>query len=168
MRTSFAEKEELGHDHYKVVMKKVSTLLPTEEINRDRALTLSNKISADGIWTRPMFIEGDTFAVMDGHHRLFAASQLALEVVPCLLLSYDDPRLSVSYWHKAGAFPVEKILHAARNRKLLPYKTTRHVLNAEFYPADQKLSTLRRAQKCTLQKDCIATQQYLAPKWPIC
>lgn len=125
------EERLLEQTQYKTTLLNVRDLLPTEEINRDRAVSLSQKIKQDGTWTRPLFIELTKFVIMDGHHRLFVAGLLGLARVPCVCLAYDDPNLQVMYWSKPAPYPTNDIIKAGVSGKLLGFKTTRHALSAE-------------------------------------
>lgn len=114
--------------NYTVVKLPVSQLRPSEQINIDRARTLARMITEKGRWTRPIFVEYRHSVIMDGHHRLFCAGELGLLSVPCVLLSYDDPNLYVTYWSKPGPVDVESIIQAGLSGDLMGFKTTNHKL----------------------------------------
>jgi L-serine kinase (ADP) len=126
---------------YTVVTLPVSQLRPTEEINIDRAQTLSRKIAADGLWTQPILIERNHSVIMDGHHRRYCAQQLGLARVPCIQLSYVDPNVHVTSWFDQTPFDVDRIIKAGLSGELLGFKTTRHKLHvalpAHTIPLDQ-------------------------------
>jgi L-serine kinase (ADP) len=113
---------------YTVVVLPIDQLRPTEEINIDRAQTLSRKIAADGLWTRPIFIEHNHSVIMDGHHRCYCALQLGLSRVPCIQLSYFDPNVHVTSWSDQTPFDVDRIIQAGLSGHLLGFKATRHKL----------------------------------------
>lgn len=126
---------------YTVIMLPVSQLRPTEEINIDRAQTLSRKIAADGLWTRPILVERNHSVIMDGHHRCYCAQQLGLTLVPCIQLSYVDPNLHVTSWSDQTPFDIDRIINAGLSGDLLGFKTTRHKLHVALpacsFPLDQ-------------------------------
>ncbi|MER9339034.1 hypothetical protein NKJ06_34960 [Mesorhizobium sp. M0293] len=114
------------NSNYTVVKLPVSQLRPSEKINIERARTLAKMIAEKGRWTRPIFVEYRHSVIMDGHHRLFCAGELGLLSAPCVLLSYDDPNLHVTYWSKPGPVDVESIIQAGLSGDLMGFKTTNH------------------------------------------
>jgi len=127
---------------YHIVMLGLEELRPTEEINLDRAMSLSKAISRDSVWTRPLLVELKHSLVMDGHHRLYCAHQLSLRKVPCILLSYEDPRLSVTSWEDEASFDTNRIYEAGLSGKLLGFKSTRHRLDPQIPTCGITLDTL--------------------------
>lgn len=110
----------------------VQDLLPTEEINHGRMQSLAAHIKSANVWTKPLLIEEQSSAIMDGHHRYNVALMLGLKRVPCLCLSYDDPNLSVVAWNGGQPYEVFKILNAAQTGDLLDFKTTKHVFEGKI------------------------------------
>lgn len=129
--------------NYTVVKLPVSQLLPSEEINIERARTLARMITEKGRWTRPIFVEYRHSVIMDGHHRLFCAGELGLLSVPCVLLSYDDPNLHVAYWSKPSPVDVESIIKAGLSGNLMGFKTTNHKLRIALPCCSIDLDDLR-------------------------
>ena len=101
-------------------------LRPTEQINEGRMRSLAKQIEHNGLWTKPILIEASSMAIMDGHHRFHASKLLGLKRLPCLVLSYDDPNLSVVSWAGGAPFDPARILEAANSGVLLGFKTTKH------------------------------------------
>ncbi|MDF3218615.1 MULTISPECIES: ParB N-terminal domain-containing protein [Mesorhizobium] len=128
---------------YTIVKLPVSQLRPSEEINIERARTLAKMIAETGRWTRPIFVEHRHSVIMDGHHRLFCAGELGLLSVPCILLSYDDPNLHVTYWSEPGPVNVESIIQAALSGDLMGFKTTNHKLQIALPCCSIDLDDLR-------------------------
>ncbi|MER9580753.1 ParB N-terminal domain-containing protein [Mesorhizobium sp. M0276] len=129
--------------NYTVVKLPVSQLRPSEEINFERARTLAKMIAKKKLWTRPMLVEHRHSMIMDGHHRHFCATELGLSFVPCVLLSYDDPNLHVTYWSEPGPVAVDRIIQAGLSGDLLSYKTTRHKLQVGLPSCSVDLDDLR-------------------------
>jgi L-serine kinase (ADP) len=115
----------------------------TERHNPQRASGLAMKIASEGRWTVPLWVESGELLVMDGHHRLEAARLLGLVRLPCALLSYDMPELSVVSWNGNGQFPVAEVFAAGRTQSLLPYKTTRHLISCDMPKISCDLADLR-------------------------
>ncbi|QXE07238.1 ParB N-terminal domain-containing protein [Paraburkholderia sprentiae WSM5005] len=114
---------------YPVVKLPVRQLRPSEKINVPRARTLIKLIVEAGQWTTPILVEHRHSIIMDGHHRYFCAMELELSFVPCILLSYDDPNLNVTYWGNPAPAVVDHIIQAGLSGNLMSFKTTRHRLN---------------------------------------
>ncbi|RMC62527.1 transcriptional regulator [Sinorhizobium meliloti] len=131
------------NSNYSVVRLPVSQLRPTEKINIDRAHTLAKMIAENGRWTRPILVEQHHSIIMDGHHRHFCAGALGLSSVPCVLLSYDDPSLHVTYWSDPGPVDVDRIIQAGLSGDLMSFKTTRHTLQVALPTCSIALDDLR-------------------------
>ncbi|WP_081772125.1 ParB N-terminal domain-containing protein [Paraburkholderia nodosa] len=128
---------------YTVVRLPVSQLRPSEKINVKRARTLIKLIAKTGQWTSPILVERSHFIIMDGHHRHFCAKELGLSFVPCILLSYDDTNLNVTYWANPERVVVDNIIHAGLSGNLMNFKTTRHRLNVTLPSCAIGLDDLR-------------------------
>lgn len=86
---------------YCVALRPTAFFMPSEEVDADHVRRLADAIRATGLWTTPIPIERDTGIVMDGNHRIRAAALLGLHHLPCVLLDYADPRVSVTHWGRA-------------------------------------------------------------------
>ncbi|MER8927723.1 ParB N-terminal domain-containing protein [Mesorhizobium sp. M0859] len=128
---------------YTIVRLPVSQLRPSEEINILRARTLAKMITEMGRWTRPILVEHRHSVIMDGHHRHFCATELGLSSVPCVLLSYDDPSLHVTYWSEPGPVDVDRIIQAGLSGNLMGFKTTKHKLQIALPSCSVDLDDLR-------------------------
>ncbi|AMA59985.1 hypothetical protein BCCGELA001_29555 [Bradyrhizobium sp. CCGE-LA001] len=114
--------------NYAVVKLPIRQLRPTERIKIEDARKLTNIIAKEKRWKRPILVEHRHSVIMDGHHRYFCANALGLSFVPCVLLSYDDPNLQVTYWSNSTPVAVDRIIQAGLSGDLMDYKTTRHQL----------------------------------------
>lgn len=128
---------------YSVVMLPVSQLRPSEKIDIEAARILATKIDENGWWTQPILVEKRHSVIMDGHHRYFCARALGLSFVPCVLLSYEDPNLQVSYWSDASPVAVDRIIQAGLSGDLMSYKTTRHQLQVALPRCSVNLDDLK-------------------------
>ncbi|MFK4496102.1 ParB-like chromosome segregation protein Spo0J [Bradyrhizobium japonicum] len=130
--------------NYSIIKLPVAQLRPTEEIDIERARLLAKAIKEEGSWREPILVERSRFVIMDGHHRHFCAIRLCLAVVPCVLLSYDDPNLEVTYWANGAPVDVGCIIEAGLSGDLMKYKTTRHRLYIPPPSCSVSLEELRR------------------------
>lgn len=128
---------------YSVVMLPVSQLRPSEKIDLEAARILAQKIDEKGRWTQPILVEKRHSVIMDGHHRHFCATALGLSFIPCVLLSYEDQNLHVSYWSDASPVAVDRIIQAGLSGNLMSYKTTRHQLQVALPCCAINLDDLR-------------------------
>ncbi|WOH80337.1 ParB N-terminal domain-containing protein [Bradyrhizobium sp. BEA-2-5] len=128
---------------YDVVKLQVGQLRPSEEIDIEGARALANTIAESGRWTTPILVERRHWVIMDGHHRYFCASQLGLSLIPCVLLSYDDPNLHVTSWSDSEPLAVDRIIQAGLSGNLLSFKTTRHRLKVQLPSCSVQLDDLR-------------------------
>jgi hypothetical protein len=103
-------------------------LKPTEEYDPSRAKSLIKKIETEGVWLHPLLVENNNYTIMDGHHRHQAAKTLGLLLIPCFLLSYDNPHLKLSSRRQEKEIYRQDIIKAGLTGNLLPYKSTRHQL----------------------------------------
>ncbi|CAB3703051.1 ParB N-terminal domain-containing protein [Trinickia soli] len=112
---------------YSVSLEPISFLCQSEMVDADHVHGLATIIGEMGTWTTPIPIDHGTGIVMDGNHRLHAAAVLGLCYVPCIVLDYLDPRISVTHWRTGAPFCVASIRRRIlQDRRLFPYKTTRH------------------------------------------
>lgn len=128
---------------YCVALRPIAFFIPSEEVDTDAVLRLTTNIKHAGSWTTPIPIEHDTGIIMDGNHRIRAAALLGLLHLPCVLLDYTDPRVSVTHWQTGASFCVSRIhQHVLAQRNLFPYKTTRHCFAPVLPCTDIPLSVL--------------------------
>ncbi len=129
---------------YDIEIRPLTFLRASEHINEAAATMLAGTIAGEGRWRAPIPVERRTGLVMDGNHRLRAAGLLALTHVPCILLDYDDPKVSVSDWRTGLPYDVARIFReVVHGGRRLPYKTTRHVFVPGLPVSAVALSALR-------------------------
>jgi hypothetical protein len=131
----------------RIAIADLSKVRPTEETLAARVEALFLEILACGYWTHPVLVDETSYAVMDGHHRLAAAERLGLRSVPAILLSYADPRVRLEAWRPDESFTPEVLRERALSGRLLPYKTTRHIIQASMPRCRVPLSDLVRGRR---------------------
>ncbi|MEY8842530.1 ParB N-terminal domain-containing protein, partial [Cribrihabitans sp. XS_ASV171] len=130
-------------DFYRIEIFPIDKICPTEEYSRSHSENLRGEIEITGIWTHPVLIDRERFALMDGHHRFHAARALGLKNVPVILLSYDDPAVELKSWRPGQVYTPEMIWEICETGKLLPMKSTRHIIHAHLPFSRVPLSHLR-------------------------
>ncbi|MEZ5925806.1 MAG: ParB N-terminal domain-containing protein [Hyphomicrobiaceae bacterium] len=112
---------------YAAVLVDADRLRPTELVHDSRVDKLIGKILADGFWRVPILVEATVGAIMDGHHRWTVAQRLGLKRLPAVVLTYNDPRLTLTSWNGETYTP-DDVIAAARSGRAMPQKSTRHIL----------------------------------------
>lgn len=128
--------------NYLVAIRPLEFFRPSEHIDIDHVHRLVVSIGADRIWTTPIPIVGGNGIVMDGNHRVHAAKLLGLKYLPCVLLEYGDPRVTVRHWIDDAPFCVDTIFRTVLTNQIFPYKTTRHMFDPVLPTTDIALSLL--------------------------
>lgn len=111
-----------------VALVPLSVLKPHEAVIEDRVRELLEDIKWRGAVLKPVVADFKTMVILDGHHRVEALKRLGASYVPALLVDYDSDCVSVSSWRKGVAVSKEMVREAGLSGKLLPPKTSRHVL----------------------------------------
>jgi hypothetical protein len=94
-------------------------------------------------------LDSEHCALMDGHHRLAAAKALGLAVVPVISMSYDDPAVVLKSWRPGLTFTPQDIWDICTTGKLLPQKSTRHVIMAHLPSCRVPIERLRDIANAT-------------------
>ena len=105
-----------------------------------------NEILEEGILRMPIVVDGKTGVILDGHHRYHALRRLGAELVPTFLVNYSSQEVSV--FPRRIGYKVSKrlVVDMAMEGKLMPPKTTRHVLEVEPRPVNVSLRELLRRE----------------------
>ena len=111
---------------YVLALRSLDTLRASEQVLDERVRALASRIQHEGRWLAPLPIDEASGVVMDGNHRLRAARQLGLRRLPCIALSYGDPRVSVACWTTGLPFDPRQVFATLARGALLPPKSTRH------------------------------------------
>ncbi|MFC3612443.1 ParB N-terminal domain-containing protein [Lutimaribacter marinistellae] len=130
-------------DFYRIEIFPLEKIRPTEEYSRSHTENLRGEIEITGVWTHPLLIDRDRYALMDGHHRYHAARALGLTTVPVILLSYDDPAVELKSWRPGQTYTPDMIWEICNSGKLLPMKSTRHIIHAQLPFSRVPLAQLR-------------------------
>ena len=115
----------------------IEWLKPHEEIKvkpRDKLLDMTNRW---GGFTKPILVDTQTGALLDGHHRLSVAKELGLKLIPAICLDYLNSELiSLELWPNANIESIEKpdVIEMCLGNELYPPKTTKHVVIYDLPP----------------------------------
>ena len=129
-------------------------LKPHEEIkikNRDKLLEMTKKW---GGFTKPLLVDSQTGAILDGHHRHSVAVCLGLKRVPVILIDYMlDDEITVDVWPGCG---LERITKQDFNN----YSGLELKLNL-LWTNSLRLSTLRTRFQLNMMVSKVAKIQFL-------
>lgn len=128
-------------DGVEVFLVPLSCLLPHEHVRNHRALEIRRSIEESGMFKRPIVVDRETGTILDGHHRFTAAKIVGLARIPAFLVRYASAEIEVVGWRD----PVTKrdVLEAALSGRLMPPKTSRHLLPFEQERVDLSLDEVR-------------------------
>ncbi|MGQ6014403.1 transcriptional regulator [Serratia sp. IR-2025] len=136
---------------YEVILHPVALIRPSEEVNMEHVIALTEEIARCQKWITPVPIEKNTGIIMDGNHRYRVANNLGLTYLPCILLDYTDVRVRVHDWNNGEPFSPLKIReHIVNQGKIFPYKTTRHFFSPVLPVVDFQLRQLLDINSLTM------------------
>ena len=107
--------------------KDLKELKPHEHVVVERRTGLCNYIETfDRFFVLPSLIVcKNTLTIIDGHHRWFALEKFGISKVPVTFLDYESDRILTN---KIGNISKKEILEASSTGKLLPSKSSEHVI----------------------------------------
>lgn len=112
------------------------TLRPHEKVSYLRLCWLLIKISIEGVFTKPILVDSESKAILDGHHRWLVARILGLKRVPCQCVDYlHTNAISVESRRVGISVSKKEIVERAITGNLYPHKTTRHIYTAHNFTA---------------------------------
>ncbi len=103
----------------------VDRLRHIEGFSKKRVDWLVEKILAEGIWTKPIALDGEHDLVLDGQHRMETAKRLGLKWVPAVRYHYAD----IEVWSlrpDKHQFDWRLVTERALAGNPYPYKTVKH------------------------------------------
>jgi hypothetical protein len=76
-------------------------LKPHEEVIEEAVKKLTDEIRRDGVVRDPLIVDEASRVILDGTHRFTALKRLGCRFIPCCLLDYMNPQISVGSWFRA-------------------------------------------------------------------
>ncbi len=117
-----------------------------EEMDRERAGVLLERIRRSGLWTHPLLVEAGTGILLDGHHRFWCAKRLGFDWIPTFRIAYSDENLELLSWRPDVPVTRDLVIDAGMSGRLLPKKTSRHLYSGPLPDCSIPLDVLRRRQ----------------------
>ncbi|MDM7275782.1 MAG: ParB N-terminal domain-containing protein [Thermoprotei archaeon] len=88
-----------GKIKLEIALVGVRELRPHEKVIPGRVAAILDSLVKSGVLRRPLIVDGKTFTVIDGHHRLEALRVLGVEKAPAILVDYEgDNSIIVDRW----------------------------------------------------------------------
>lgn len=97
----------------------------TDRINLERVRA---KIKQAKYFTCPIIVDKNNFIILDGHHRTLALTKLGFTKIPVLMVNYCDKKIRVFSRRENYKITKEIIIKNALASKLLPKKTSKHLI----------------------------------------
>jgi len=116
--------------NYQIKNIEIKLLKPHEEICPVHLRNLQNEIKKDGCVRDPIIVDKNTMVILDGHHRWNLLLSLGAEFCPCCLVDYQSDEIGVACWREGEKIKKEQVIAAGLTGKLLPQKTSRHIIPA--------------------------------------
>ncbi|MBT5593330.1 MAG: ParB N-terminal domain-containing protein [Euryarchaeota archaeon] len=126
----------MAWDESDVRLVPLEWLKPHEEIKvKNMKKLLDMTLRWDG-FTKPLIVDIETGAILDGHHRHAVAIRLELARIPVIVVDYfADESIDLDLWPASELDEISKqdVVDMALSDQLYPPKTTRHRI-ADYLP----------------------------------
>ncbi len=115
----------------KIILVRIDKLIGHERVSSTRLRAVRSAIHTDGVVRRPVIVERNSEVILDGHHRVRALRDLGAKRVPVAYVRYSDTNVRVYMRRKGMLMKMIKraVIEMAKENKLFPSKTTRHVIH---------------------------------------
>ncbi len=107
-----------------VFLADVAPLRHIEGFSDERVDWLAEKITKEGLWTKPIAIDDEHNLVLDGQHRLQVARRLGLSKIPALSYPYAD--IEVFSLRPEIQLDWQSVVQRSLANNPYPYKTVKH------------------------------------------
>lgn len=122
-------------------MLPINKLLAHEQVSQQRLVEIMSLINQKGIIVNPVIIDKKTKVVLDGHHRVECLKRLGCSLVPAMEVDYFSDQVRV--FLRREELIKEIVLSRALKKRLLPDKTTRHLIKNRIRGVKIRLDKLR-------------------------
>ncbi len=92
----------LSHPHMilELALEELGKLHIHEEIIPERVDELVTRLDADGAFIHPIIVDRASLVVLDGMHRVAAAEEMDLRLIPVCLVDYSNPGIRIGCWYR--------------------------------------------------------------------
>ncbi len=114
----------------RVCLLPIKTIKAHEKTSQKHVRELKEIIKFRGYFTKPVVVERRYNIILDGHHRVKALEEMGYKKVPVFLVDYDDKSVRVFFRrHNINKLsPKQTVIKTVKKCRLLPIKTTRHLI----------------------------------------
>jgi len=114
----------------KIDLIPIKDLKRHEKIDLKKAFKLMKEIKEKKYLEFPLLVEKNYLIILDGHHRFFCLKKLGFNYAPSFLVDYFSDKIDVVPRRKSykGVDLKKIVIKTVEQNKLLPKKTTRHLL----------------------------------------
>jgi hypothetical protein len=113
-----------------------------EEVDEAHVHELVEAIRRNGWVDEPIWVDGPTGVILNGHHRFRALQELGAAAVPAWVFDYEDHRVRLHRWEPGPVISKAEVRQRAREGRPFPMKTTRHHIDHELPSHPTPLSAL--------------------------
>lgn len=122
-------------------MLPINKLLAHEQVSQQRLAVMMSLINQRGEIINPIIIDKKTRVILDGHHRAESLRRLGYRLAPVMAVDYFSDKVRVFLRRKE--LIKEMVLSRALKKRLLPDKTTRHLIRNRVWGVNIKLNQLK-------------------------
>ncbi len=115
--------------NYNIKNIAIGLLKPHEETCPIHLQNLRDEIKKDGCVKDPIIVDKNTMVILDGHHRYNSLKAMNCKFCPCCLVDYQSDEIDVACWREGERITKEQVIAAGLSGKLLPQKTSRHLIS---------------------------------------
>ena len=127
----------MDYEELDIVLVPIEWLKPHEEIKeRNCKRLLDMTLQWEG-YTKPIIVDKQTGAILDGHHRHNVGLRLRLDVLPAVCIDYlSDERIIVELWPASNLEQITKheVIEMSLSPHVFPPKTSKHSLTFDVPP----------------------------------
>jgi L-serine kinase (ADP) len=88
---------------FRISMVNLDELKPHEEVIDPVVGSLANDVLEEGELRDPLVVDQEDYVILDGMHRFNSLRLLKCRFVPCCLVDYDNPLITVGAWFRLFA-----------------------------------------------------------------
>jgi hypothetical protein len=103
-----------------------------EEIDEGHVRQLVEDIRRTGWVFEPLWVDGPTGVILNGHHRFRALQELGAASVPAWVFDYEDARVRLRRWRRGPSISKVEVRQRGREGRPFPKKTTRHHIDHDL------------------------------------
>lgn len=118
-------------------------LRPHERVSQEHLTEIEQDLLQEGMIHNPIIADSRSLVILDGHHRYNALKCLGCKYAPVCLIDYRSEGVKVDAWRKGEHVTKQEVLAAGLSGRLLPARTSRHVLPEVPASVDVPLGLLK-------------------------